>query len=564
MDQDTTFFSYSRADSEFVLKLAQDLRLRGANLWLDQTDIIPSSRWDSSIEAALKNANRLLVVLTPDSISSEHVMDEVSYALDEHKQVIPILLKPCDLPLRMRRLQHIDFVNDYDIGINKLLPVLVTKKHKVFEGEVLKSRLVKEQTINEDEQNTAKEIKTSNIPTELKKRQQEETKVKVDIVGEKYKKKANQLKNVSKTIAKVALLKKIKYHLPSIIIGSIIILAIFFWRVFFGGNHNNLDTEDPTFVNKQTTETQDWKEAKEDNTIEEYDKYLENYPNGLHTGEANENLNKIIDKNDWEKALSTNTKEAFLAYLDAHATGLYISEASKKIANNNDILVKKKQQQQQALLEKSKREEDKAWNVAKSLNTIASYRDYRQNFQNGKYYGKAEQYIDTLQTTADNKRIEEYAWKMAKSSNTLTSYQSYLKDYPNGTYSGEAKQNIDTLNVLSVGKKYLGGIIFYLDNTGQHGLIAAENDIRGPYTWNEVKKIIGVDWRLPTKEELVVLYKNKEKIGGFLDEIYWSSSEDPDDRRQRKVWIEFFNDKGGGFYNWKGLPCASARPVRNF
>jgi hypothetical protein len=40
------FFSYARADSEFVLKLAKDLRSAGANLWVDQLDIQGSDLWD--------------------------------------------------------------------------------------------------------------------------------------------------------------------------------------------------------------------------------------------------------------------------------------------------------------------------------------------------------------------------------------------------------------------------------------------------------------------------------------------------------------------------------------
>jgi hypothetical protein len=40
------FFSYARADSELVLKLAKDLRSAGANLWVDQLDIQGSDLWD--------------------------------------------------------------------------------------------------------------------------------------------------------------------------------------------------------------------------------------------------------------------------------------------------------------------------------------------------------------------------------------------------------------------------------------------------------------------------------------------------------------------------------------
>lgn len=32
------------------------------------------------------------------------------------------------------------------------------------------------------------------------------------------------------------------------------------------------------------------------------------------------------------------------------------------------------------------------------------------------------------------------------------------------------------------------------------------------------------DWRLPTKDELSVLYNNRDLIGGFSDAYYWSST----------------------------------------
>jgi hypothetical protein len=41
----------------------------------------------------------------------------------------------------------------------------------------------------------------------------------------------------------------------------------------------------------------------------------------------------------------------------------------------------------------------------------------------------------------------------------------------------------------------------------------------------EVCKKLGKGWRLPTKDELNFLYENKEEIGGFAVNFYWSSSE---------------------------------------
>ncbi|MBI2730257.1 MAG: toll/interleukin-1 receptor domain-containing protein [Sphingobacteriales bacterium] len=125
---DKIFFSYSRADSEFVLKLAKDLRKSGADIWLDQLDIAPGSHWDASIEKALHSAGTLLIILSPNSVASENVMDEVSYALEEGKKVIPILHANCETPFRLRRLQRIDFTTDYKTGFNHLMESLGLKE----------------------------------------------------------------------------------------------------------------------------------------------------------------------------------------------------------------------------------------------------------------------------------------------------------------------------------------------------------------------------------------------------------------------------------------------------
>ncbi|MDO9375672.1 MAG: toll/interleukin-1 receptor domain-containing protein [Ferruginibacter sp.] len=121
MSSDKIFFSYSRFDSVFVLKLASDLRAAGAIVWLDQLDIPPGKHWDSEIEDALKNANCLLAILSPKSLESDNVMDEISFALEEKKKVIPILLTDPGTPFRLRRLQRVDFTGDYETGFNQLL-----------------------------------------------------------------------------------------------------------------------------------------------------------------------------------------------------------------------------------------------------------------------------------------------------------------------------------------------------------------------------------------------------------------------------------------------------------
>ena len=110
---DTFFFGYSRRDQEFVLRLGGDLRAAGSQIWVDQIDIRPGDHWDRAVEGAVRDCVGMLLILSPSSVASENVLDEVTVALEAGKPVIPIRIEPCDLPLRLARVQFIDVTSDY-------------------------------------------------------------------------------------------------------------------------------------------------------------------------------------------------------------------------------------------------------------------------------------------------------------------------------------------------------------------------------------------------------------------------------------------------------------------
>jgi hypothetical protein len=116
-----TFVSYARPDATFALRLASDLRHAAIDVWIDQLDIRPGQTWDQAVEQALQRSDSVLVILSPRAVASRSVMDEVSYALEENKWTIPVLLEACELPFRLRRLQHTDFSTDYDSALTRLL-----------------------------------------------------------------------------------------------------------------------------------------------------------------------------------------------------------------------------------------------------------------------------------------------------------------------------------------------------------------------------------------------------------------------------------------------------------
>ena len=115
------FFSYSRHDAAFALRLARDIREAGVDIWIDQLDIPAGAHWDIAVEEALTNAACVLVILSPSSSASGNVQDEISFALYEGKKFLPVLLEDCEVPFRLRRLKRIDFSKNYKEGLNQVL-----------------------------------------------------------------------------------------------------------------------------------------------------------------------------------------------------------------------------------------------------------------------------------------------------------------------------------------------------------------------------------------------------------------------------------------------------------
>lgn len=119
-------------------------------------------------------------------------------------------------------------------------------------------------------------------------------------------------------------------------------------------------------------------------------------------------------------------------------------------------------------------------------------------------------------------------------------------------------------NLFNIGQQYGGGIIFYIDSSGQHGLICAPNNL-GSAPWgcdgtfiSGTTESIGTgeqntnaivtgcselgiaaklcsnlvlngydDWFLPSRFELNLIYKNltDNGFGNLIVDVYWSSSQ---------------------------------------
>ncbi|MCF8450687.1 MAG: DUF1566 domain-containing protein [Taibaiella sp.] len=143
---------------------------------------------------------------------------------------------------------------------------------------------------------------------------------------------------------------------------------------------------------------------------------------------------------------------------------------------------------------------------------------------------------------------------------------------PNQTFTSS------TSSSLTLGQSYAGGIIFYLDGTGEHGLVCAPTDQSTGAPWGCAGTLIGAsgtaigtgqsntaailancttsgiaakicddlvlggynDWFLPSKNELYIIYNNIKlmSLGDFTGGLYTSSSE----YNLNFLWSQIFND----------------------
>jgi hypothetical protein len=107
------FLSYARGDDEaFVKGLYEDLTAEGFEVWWDRVSM-PSGALTflQVIRDAIHGADRLVVVIGPKAVTSDHIRAEWQHALVEDKVVVPILrLGAHDLlPAELQDLHCPDF-----------------------------------------------------------------------------------------------------------------------------------------------------------------------------------------------------------------------------------------------------------------------------------------------------------------------------------------------------------------------------------------------------------------------------------------------------------------------
>ena len=133
------FLSHNRADKSLAVRLAAQLRLVGADVWLDDWEIKPGDSIPGMVNDALAVVDTVLVLWSTSAAESRWVEAELAVALqrrldDGDLRIIPVRLDDTPLPPLLRPLKYLRAADNDDV-----LAIATQVVHLESQAEVLRA-----------------------------------------------------------------------------------------------------------------------------------------------------------------------------------------------------------------------------------------------------------------------------------------------------------------------------------------------------------------------------------------------------------------------------------------
>jgi hypothetical protein len=105
------FLSHVPSDRRWARELAQQLAAAGLKVFDPIDELFPGDNWSLKIGTALDESTAMVVLLSPEAVKSNWVLNEIQYALGSEKfqhRLIPVEVEPTeDFPWILRKMQWV-------------------------------------------------------------------------------------------------------------------------------------------------------------------------------------------------------------------------------------------------------------------------------------------------------------------------------------------------------------------------------------------------------------------------------------------------------------------------
>lgn len=103
------FISYSHDDKDLVTRVVPLVRALRSDLVFQDVDMIPGKPWERQLQGALDEAKMIIVFWCEHSSRSDYVRKEYEKAINQEKDVLPLLLDDSPLSDPLKAYQWVDF-----------------------------------------------------------------------------------------------------------------------------------------------------------------------------------------------------------------------------------------------------------------------------------------------------------------------------------------------------------------------------------------------------------------------------------------------------------------------
>ncbi|XP_068111443.1 proline-rich acidic protein 1 isoform X1 [Hyperolius riggenbachi] len=140
-DKYHVFISYSSGDSIWVSGLIFQLEKTFPSLKIcfHERDFVPGKTILDNMVQCIQSSQKTLMVLSPDFVRSRWCLFEANLSMFQdcmlHKAIVPIMLKPCPVPLYLSHLTYLDA--DDEKFFDKLCHVLLNSNNEVAPSSLI-------------------------------------------------------------------------------------------------------------------------------------------------------------------------------------------------------------------------------------------------------------------------------------------------------------------------------------------------------------------------------------------------------------------------------------------
>lgn len=115
----SVFLSHASEDKVFARKIGFALKKIGIKVWIDEAEIQIGDTLKIKIESSIDSVDFLIVILSPNSVKSAWVKNEVKQALNKETifkkvLVLPVLYQNCKIPNSIKEKLYADLTNELD------------------------------------------------------------------------------------------------------------------------------------------------------------------------------------------------------------------------------------------------------------------------------------------------------------------------------------------------------------------------------------------------------------------------------------------------------------------